>query len=95
MQAVSELNKKMENKGFTFLEELLCEKNWRLIKNTPTHIIYIKNNNETEYFEITIDNASKKIYVSFPLKNSVYQYKIGFNTYYKALTYIEGKLEEI
>ena len=86
-------NGELINKGFIFLEETFKNKNWKLTKNEPSHIIYVKNECETEYFEITID--SKKIYISFPLKNSIYQYKTGFDSYYKAVEYIENKLNEI
>ncbi len=93
-------NKKMENdvltsNEFIFLEEALHNKGWRLVKNEPTHIIYIKNGNETEYFEINVDLIYKKIFVSFPLKNSTYQYKTSFNTCYNAKKYIEDKMDEL
>lgn len=86
-------NGELINKGFVFIEDTLKKKNWRLVKNEPNHIIYDKNECETEYFEINIE--TNKIYVSFPLNNSVYQYKTSFDSYFKAVEYIENKVANI
>lgn len=54
------------------------------------HIMYSKKGNETEFFEIMLDNNT--IYVSVPLKNSTFQYKTKFIDYYSAIKYTEDKL---
>jgi hypothetical protein len=54
------------------------------------NIIYSKQGNETEFFEITlVDNSF--IYVSVPLKNSTFQFKTKFSDYYSAIKYTESK----
>ena len=84
------LSKKLKNKGLVILENQFENYGWILVKNEEDHIIYTKKYNETEYYEIMIEE--KKIYVSSPLKNSVYQYRTGFNNYFDAIDYIENKL---
>lgn len=60
--------------------------------NIKDHIMYSKHGNETEFFEIIlVDNNF--IYVSFPLKNSTFQYKTKFSDYYSAIKYTENKFK--
>lgn len=84
------LSKKLKNKGLGILENQFESYGWILVKNEEDNIIYTKKYNETEYYEIKL--LEKKIYVSSPLKNSVYQYKTSFNNYFDAIDYIENKL---
>jgi|LauGreDrversion4_2_1035121.scaffolds.fasta_scaffold225245_3 hypothetical protein len=83
-------NLPLVNKGFAILENQFWSYGWKLIKNDFEHIIYTKKENETDYFEIQV--TPSKIYVSTPLRNSVYQYKTSFNNYFEVIDYIENKL---
>ena len=73
------------------LTNLFQTNGWQQINNDNLrdHIIYSRQGNETEFFEIMIDN--NKIYVSVPLKNSTFQYKTKFDNYYSAIKYAETK----
>jgi hypothetical protein len=74
------------------LTNLFKQNGWHSIKNDDNWIIFIKAENETEFFEIKVDNAFA--YVSIPLKNSVYQYQKKFNNYLKAYEYVEERFKE-
>jgi hypothetical protein len=82
----------LKNKGFYFLETLFYQNGWHLIKNEINWICFTKPGFETEYFEIKID--SDKIFVSIPIKNSIFQYRTSFKDYYTANEYIENRLNE-
>ena len=73
------------------LTNLFKTNGWQQIDNDniKDHIIYSKQGNETEFFEITLENNF--IYVSVPLKNSSFQYKAKFSDYYSAIKYAENK----
>ena len=82
------------NNELNLLTELFKHNGWNKIKNNDKlidHILYSKQGNETEFFEIALDN--NKIYVSVPLKNSAFQYKTKFADYYSAIKYTESKLQ--
>ena len=83
------------NKG---LEEQFLSKHWQLVTNKANHIIFKKENNNYDYFEIKIDtqnniNNSTRINVSIPLRNSQYQYGTHFNNYFDATEFIEQHLQ--
>jgi hypothetical protein len=80
-------NNKLINKGFSLLHELFLNNDWMLTINLFNHICYSKKNFETEFFEIILDK--KKVYVSIPLKNSIFQYKTSFDNYASACDYVE------
>jgi hypothetical protein len=55
-------------------------------------ICFSKPGFQTEYFEIKIDQS--KIFVSIPIKNSLFQYKTSFKDYYSASEYIEERFKD-
>ena len=73
------------------LTELFRSNGWKIGYDNKLvdHILYSKPGNETEFFELSVDNNI--IYVSVPLKNSTFQYKTKFNNYYSAIKYTEDK----
>ena len=81
------------NEELTLLYQLFSNNGWKINDidtNTDSdNITYYKEGNETEFFEISLDNNN--IYVSVPLKNSNFQYKTKFTDYYSAIKYIENK----
>jgi hypothetical protein len=80
------------NNELNSLTELFKHNGWNKIKNNDKsidHIMYSKEGNETEFFEIALNNNN--IYVSVPLKNSTFQYKTKFADYYSAIKYTESK----
>lgn len=81
-----------ENKNNFTLNNLFKNNGWYSVKNEPNWIIFTKAEHETEYFEIKEDKSI--IYVSIPLKNSVYQYKKKFNNYLKAYEYVEERFKD-
>jgi len=74
---------------FKSLNTLFECNGWNIKNNSLEHITYTKFGNETEFFEIKLDNNS--IYVSTPLKNSSFQYKTKFDNYLSAIKYTELK----
>ena len=83
------LNTELKNKGFVFLDTLLNENGWKLIKNELNWICYTKFGHETELFDIKIDQ--KTIHVSIPIKNSPFQFVTTFKEYFQASEYIEAR----
>lgn len=79
------------NDEWKLLDNLFNSNGWNKIANNKSvdHITYSKEGNETEFFEIEMDNDT--IYVSVPLKNSYFQYKTKFDNYYSAIKYTEEK----
>lgn len=84
---ISISNSEIKNKGFVILDSIFKSHGWHLIRNEMNHICYGKIGHETEYFEIKITET--KIYVSLPVKNSIYLYKTSFTEYFLASEYIE------
>ena len=83
-------SQQLVNKGFVCLEELFNKKvGWELTVNKMEHVVYFKKE-ENIKFEMEID--ADTIYVSIPLKNSIYQYETKFNNYFMASEYIEMHL---
>ncbi len=85
-------NSQLKNIGFLFLDSMFRENNWIRIKNEVDWICFTKPGFETEYFEIKID--SSKIYVSIPLRNSIFQYKTSFKDYFTACEYVEERFKD-
>jgi hypothetical protein len=76
------------------LEEQFLSKHWQLVTNKVDHIVFKKENNNYDYFEIKIDTQdSTRISVSIPLRNSQYQYGTHFNNYFDATEFIEQHLQ--
>ena len=82
----------LKNKGFMFLDSMFRENGWVTIKNEIDWICFSKPGFETEYFEIKID--ASKIYVSIPMRNSIFQYKTYFKDYFTASEYIEERFKD-
>jgi hypothetical protein len=88
-QHIGKLN---DNKYNFILSDLFESNGWHLIKNDKNWVIFTKAEHETEFFEIKEDKNI--IYVSIPLKNSVYQYKKKFANYSQAYEYVEERFKE-
>ena len=82
----------IQNKGFLLLDNMFKNNGWKLIKNEMNWICFSKPGFQTEYFEIKIDIS--KIYVSIPIKNSIFQYSTSFKDYYSAVEYIEDRFKD-
>ena len=80
----------LKNKGFMVLEESFLQHNWKCIKNEMDHILYQKHGNDYDNFEMNI--TQNKICVSVPIKNSRFQYKTHFESYFNACEYVEMHL---
>jgi len=85
-------NSELKNKGFLFLDSMFRENGWMVIKNDINWICFTKPGFEIEYFEIKIDTS--KIYVSIPIRNSIFQYKTSFKDYFTASEYIEERFKD-
>ena len=79
------------NNELSLLNKLFTSNGWQIDKSDELSdsIMYSKLGNETEFFKIALDNNI--IYVSVPLKNSIFQYKKKFSDYYSAIKYTESK----
>ena len=86
-------NYEIKNKGFFLLDEMFKSNGWHMTKNEMNWICYTKVGNETEFFDIRIDNC--KIYVSVPIKNSVFQYTTTFRDYFTASDYVEQRFKDL
>ena len=84
------MNTEIKNKGFAILDDLFKEHGWHLIQNEMNKICYTKVGQETDVFDIQIDQTT--IRVSIPLKNSTYQYTTSFKEYFQASEYVEARL---
>jgi len=82
----------IQNKGFILLDNMFKNNGWLLIKNEMNWICYNKPGYETEYFEIQIERS--KIFVSIPIKNSVFQYRTSFKDYFSVTEYIEERFKD-
>ncbi len=60
-----------------------------MIKNDFNWISYTRFGNETDLFDIRVDQ--KSIHVSIPIKNSPFQYVTNFKDYFQASEYIESR----
>lgn len=72
------------------LNKFFNSNNWHNDKSNPTdlyNIIYRKNKIKNEYFEIKV--IEKKLIVSIPVKNSIYQYQTTFNNYTDTIAYLD------
>lgn len=78
------------NKGFAIVDAMFKEHGWKLVNNEQVWITYIKEGDETSFFDIKV--LADKIVVSVPIKRSTYQYVTTFKEYYEASEYIEQKL---
>ena len=86
------------NNQWNKVEEQFLSKHWQLVTNKTDHLVFKKENNNYDYFEIKIDaqensNSSTRINVSIPLRNSQYQYGTHFNNYFDATEFIEQHLQ--
>ena len=60
-----------------------------MIKNDFNWISYTRFGNETDLFDIKVDQ--KSIHVSIPIKNSPFQYVTNFKDYFQASEYVEAR----
>ena len=81
----------VQNKGFILIDEMFTANGWHKTKNDINWMCYTKTGNETEFYDIKIDR--NKIYVSVPMKNSIFQYTTSFKDYFTATEYIENKFK--
>jgi hypothetical protein len=78
--------------GFTMIQDKFKSyNNWNLANNINGNILYKRNTNECDIFEILVEQ--NKIFVSIPIRKSNFQYKTHFNSYYEASEYIGTHLE--
>ena len=82
----------IKNKGFLLLDSLFKENGWHMTKNEMDLIEYTKFGNETDFFQIKINKQN--IHVSVPIKNSPYQYKTTFDSYFDASDYVEKRFND-
>ena len=82
----------IKNKGFILLDSLFKENGWHMTKNEMNLIEYTKQGQESDFFQIKLDQ--KNVYVSVPIKNSPYQYKTSFNNYFDASEYVEKRFKD-
>jgi hypothetical protein len=82
----------LKNKGFIIIDSLFQQNGWKLTQNDFNIISYSVPGNETEFFKIEI--TDKKIIVSIPVKNSLFQYKTSFTDYFQASEYLEKRFRE-
>ena len=78
------------NKGFMILEEKMLEFGYHYVVNKIDHLLFQKKGNDYDFFEIRISN--NKLFVSIPIKNSRFQYKTQFTSYFEASEYVEMQL---
>ena len=83
------ISNEVVNKGFSILDGIFKENGWHMVKNEMNHICYTKFGNETDIFNIKIDNRS--IHISVPIKNSPFQFITSFKDYYSATEYVESR----
>jgi len=86
-------NSEIKNKGFLILDEMFKSNGWHMTKNEMNWICYTTVGNETEFFDIKIDNS--KIYISIPIPNSVFQYTTAFKDYFAASEYVEQRFKDM
>jgi hypothetical protein len=91
---INKINDEMKS-----LNKLFEKYGWKNKNNNnfSDHITYYKPGHETEFFKFEFDNVildlnNTTIYVSVPLKNSIFQYKTKFTDYFSAIEYTENKL---
>ena len=82
----------LKNHGFSVLNSMFMEHGWKLIKNEFEWVAYTKVGNETDVFQLMVEKDV--IIVSIPVKNSPYQYRTIFNTYWEAVEYVEKRFIE-
>jgi len=85
-------NTEIKNKGFLILDEMFKSNGWHMTKNEMNNITYTKAGHETEFFDIKID--AYKVYVSIPIKNSIFQYSTSFKDYFTASEYVEQRFKD-
>jgi len=86
------LKTEIKNKGFFLLDEMFKTNGWHMTKNEMNWVSYTKAGNETEFFDIKIDQ--NKVYVSVPIKNSIFQYTTSFKDYFTASEYVEQRFKD-
>ena len=87
-----EQQEQLLNKQFSILVEKFYQHDWLLYKNEKDHIMFKNPITDYDFFEIELDKTN--IFVTIPLKNSIYKYKTKFDSYFQACEFIEMHLDE-
>ena len=83
------LSTEIKNKGFALLDKMFKDNGWHMCKNEMNWVCYTKFGNETDLFDIKINQTS--IQVSIPIHNSPFQFVTSFKDYYCASEYVEAR----
>jgi hypothetical protein len=75
-----------------FLDKEFTQRNWKLYENNNNDFVYKRN--DLEFFIIK-QTPKGNISVSYPIKNSQYNYVTHFNNYNNLYDYVLDKLEYI
>ena len=75
-----------------YLEEAFEQRNWSLYNTTKNEKTWRRK--DLEFFTINTENKDN-ISVSYPLKDSIYNYKTTFTNYTQMYDYIIDKLNYI
>jgi hypothetical protein len=75
-----------------FLDKEFTQRNWKLYENNNNEFVYKRN--DLEFFIIK-QTPKGNISVSYPIKNSQYNYVTHFNNYTNLYDYVLDKLEYI
>lgn len=82
-----------KNPVFSSLVPLFSQHNWIMSKNEENEIVFKKRGGLNMYIEF-FENRNN-INVTVPLRNSVYQYRVVFNTYDEAYVYVETHVNDL
>ena len=74
------------NNNNNTIHDLFTKNEWKLIINNGEKVVYTRDCFECDRFELLERN--NRFYVTVPIKNSVYQYKTSFDSYYEASNYV-------
>lgn len=74
-------------------DKLLKDYNWILNENFMDRVVYLKPGNELDTIEIKVDSTN--IYVSVPLKNCNFLYRVKFDDYFSAFEYVERRVLDL
>jgi len=82
----------IKNHGFSVINNMFIEHGWKQVRNEFEWITYTKTGHETDVFDLMVEKD--KIVVSVPVKNSAYQYRTTFKTYWEAVEYVEKRFND-
>lgn len=82
----------LKNHGFSVINNMFMENGWKLVRNELEWVTYTKTGQETDVFDLMVEKD--KIVVTVPIKNSPYQYRTIFKTYWEAVEYVEKRFHD-